>query len=127
MSISIYLGDLLIVATSRIDHSKSWCYLGPFQTSQVELFVKIIFAYRLFILFFSLGRSFFSFIFVVVVVVGGGKGAWRGATSLHWFHKALPINSFLCFVSQDFCILKKKMYIYIRMLEFTFLTEDEIN
>ena len=39
------LGDVLIVGTSRIHQSKSWYYLGPFQTSKVEFFVKIVFGY----------------------------------------------------------------------------------
>ena len=33
---------------SRIHQSKSWYYLGPFQTSKVELFAKILFGCKLF-------------------------------------------------------------------------------
>ena len=40
---SIDFGEVLIVAGSRIHQSKSWYYLGPFQSSKVKLFAKIVF------------------------------------------------------------------------------------
>ena len=39
------LGEVLI-GESKIHQSKSWYYLGPFQTSKVELSAKIIFGYK---------------------------------------------------------------------------------
>ena len=69
---SIDLGDVLIVGRRRIHQSKSWYYLGPFQTSEVELLAKIVFAYKPvtdFVKSFNLKMS-------------------------DWFHKTLPINTF---------------------------------
>ena len=40
---SLDAGKVLIAGGSRVHHSKSWYYLGPFQTSKVELFAKIVF------------------------------------------------------------------------------------
>ena len=40
---SVDLGEVLIVGRSRIHQTKSWYYLGPFQTSKVKLFAKIAF------------------------------------------------------------------------------------
>ena len=68
---SIDLGDVLIVGR-RIHQSKSWYYLGPFQTSEVELLAKIVFGYKPvtdFVKSFNLKMS-------------------------DWFHKTLPINTF---------------------------------
>ena len=42
---SIDLGEVLI-GESKIHQSKSWYYLGPFQTSKVALSAKIIFGYK---------------------------------------------------------------------------------
>ena len=43
---SVDLGDVLIVGRSRIHQSKSWYYLGPIETSKVEIFLKIVFGYK---------------------------------------------------------------------------------
>ena len=42
----IELEEVLKVGESNIHHSKSWYYLGPFQTLKVELFTKTIFGYK---------------------------------------------------------------------------------
>ena len=42
----IDLGKVLIVGGKRIHQSESWYYLGPFQTSKVEFFMKIVFGYK---------------------------------------------------------------------------------
>ena len=42
---SIDLGNVLIGGRSRIHQSKSWYFLGDFQTSKIELFGKIVFGY----------------------------------------------------------------------------------
>ena len=41
---SIDLGKVLIVGGYRIHQTKSWYYLGPFQTPEMELFAKIVYA-----------------------------------------------------------------------------------
>ena len=38
--------DVLLVGRNRIHQNKSWYYLGPFQTSKVELFAKVVFDYK---------------------------------------------------------------------------------
>ena len=42
----IDLEEVLKVGESSIHQSKSWYYLGPFQTFKVELFVQTIFVYK---------------------------------------------------------------------------------
>ena len=49
---SIDLEGVFIVGRGRIHQSKSWYYLGPFQTSKVEPFANIVFGYKSLILFF---------------------------------------------------------------------------
>ena len=46
--VSLYLGEVLIVGgrESRVHQSKSWYYLGLFQTFKVELLAKIVSGYK---------------------------------------------------------------------------------
>ena len=103
---SVDLGDVLILGRTTIHQSKSWYYLGPFQggISKVELFTKMIFAYKPPVFFVKSSNI-------------NARVVPKDASN----------KNVLCFVSEDCASWKSACNIYIRILEFIFPGEDVID
>ena len=85
---------------SRIHQSKSWYYLGPFQTSKVELFAKIVFGCK--------PLTFFC-----------------KELKLKCFTSSILFPH--CFVSENFASWKKARDICTHIFQFTYTREDMID
>ena len=75
---------MLILGGNRIHQSKSWYYLGPFWTSKVELFAKIVFGYKPLTFFVKNSNQMFDL-----------------------FYKTLPINTFYVLLAKILHLEKK--------------------